>query len=107
MKKYSTLIYLFTILLVISPSSNAVEKQTVKNKNTSSSVIKITTSGNTYISDKTKKNDSIDGSTSASQLRAKRSHAVSKQDETGLAIFFGLIVLSVIIVVLKPFSERK
>lgn len=107
MKKHAALIILFTIFLFVSPISGAVEKQTIKNKNTSTSVIKITASGETYKAEKTKKNDSIDGSTSASQLRAKRSHAVSKEDETGLAILFGLIILSVIIVVLKPFSERK
>jgi hypothetical protein len=49
----------------------------------------------------------MDGSTSASKLVAKRSHGVSKHDETGLAIFLGVIVIGVIVFFLKPFSKKK
>ena len=49
----------------------------------------------------------IDGSTSASKLAAQRSHSVSKSDETGLAIFLGVIVIGLIVFFLKPFSDNK
>ena len=39
----------------------------------------------------------IDASSSASMLVAKRSHSVSEQDQTGLAVFLGIIVIGVII----------
>ena len=39
---------------------------------------------------------SVDGRTSASVLAAKRSHQVAKEDEIGLAVFSGLIVIAVI-----------
>jgi hypothetical protein len=49
----------------------------------------------------------VDGSSSASKLVAKRSHSVSEQDETGLAIFLGIIVIGVIVFFLNPFSEKN
>jgi len=49
----------------------------------------------------------MDGTTSASKLVAKRSHSVSKHDETGLAIFLGVIVVGVIVFFLRPFSKKK
>lgn len=39
----------------------------------------------------------IDGNSSASKLVAKRSHAVSEQDRTGLTVFLGVIVIGVIL----------
>jgi hypothetical protein len=108
MKKHTTLIILFITLLFASPFSSATETLTEKNTNqpTSSDKIIITYSDNKN-PEKPKTNNSIDGSTSASQLRARKSHSVSKDDETGLAIFFGIIILGVIIFFLKPFSEKK
>lgn len=108
MKKYTALLNLFIILLFTSPFSGAIETQTEKNKNkpTSSDKIIITYSDNKN-PEKPIINNSFDGSTSASQLRARKSHSVSKDDETGLAIFFGVIIIGVIIFFLKPFSEKK
>ncbi len=39
----------------------------------------------------------IDGSSSASKLRAQRSHSVNQADEIGLSVFFGVIVIGVIV----------
>ncbi len=38
----------------------------------------------------------IDANSSASMLVAKRSHSVSEQDQTGLTVFLGVIVIGVI-----------
>lgn len=90
-----------TALLVSSSLVSALESQTSEQKplkkNSTHSVIEA----------KQVDKKLVDGTTSASKLRAKRSHSVSKQDENGLTIFFGLIVLSVIGFFMKPFSERK
>lgn len=58
--------------------------------------------------DKTPKSGyQVDGRTSASVLAAKRSHSVSKQDETGLAVFSGLMAIGLIVFVTKIFMESK
>ncbi|MCF6203187.1 MAG: hypothetical protein L3J59_05870 [Methylococcaceae bacterium] len=108
MKRNTILINLFIIFLFASPFSSAIETPTEKNKNkpTSSDKIIITSNDNKN-PEKLKINDSFDSTTSASKLRARKSHAVSKEDETGLAIFFGIIILGVIIFFLKPFREQK
>lgn len=49
----------------------------------------------------------VDGRTSASVLTAKRSHAVSNQDETGLAIYSGLIVIGLIVFFVHALSQKK
>jgi hypothetical protein len=49
----------------------------------------------------------VDGSSSASKLVAKRSHSVSEQDETGLAIFLGVIAIGIILFFLNPFGEKR
>ncbi len=59
------------------------------------------------VEDSASKPDYVDGTSSASKLRARRSHSVSGQDEAGLTIFLGIIVIAVIVVLLKPFSETK
>lgn len=78
MNRKTVLINLFTILLFVSTLSGAYETQILKNKNifTSFVVKKAAATTDSYKSDKTKKYDSVDGSTSVSQLRAKRSHSV-------------------------------
>jgi hypothetical protein len=98
MMRSLSVVCIFAVLLVSSSLAGAVEFQ--KSEGKISIVNK--TSGV-----KSNKNDSVDGTTSASKLRAKKSHSVSKQDEMGLTIFFGLIVLSVMAFFLKPFSEKK
>jgi len=62
--------------------------------------------------DSTKSNEQwdsykVDGSSSASKLVAKRSHSVSEQDETGLAIFLGVIAIGIILFFLNPFGEKR
>jgi len=55
----------------------------------------------------TEENDLIDGSTSASQLRAKKSHHVSKANETILSVSLGLISIGIIVFFLKMLGNRK
>lgn len=50
---------------------------------------------------------SVDGRTSASVLAAKRSHSASKQDEMGLAMFSGLIVIGLIVFFVQTLSKKK
>ncbi|GEM_PF-2730052 len=50
---------------------------------------------------------SIDGKTGASKLRAKKSHSVSKQDETKLTVFLGLFAMAIIVFFVKFFTNRK
>lgn len=49
----------------------------------------------------------VDGRTSASVLAAKRSHSVSKEDETGLAVYSGLIAIGLIIFFVHTLSKKK
>lgn len=49
----------------------------------------------------------VDGRTSASVLAAKRSHNVSEQDEYGLAIFSGLMVIGVIVFFTQFLSRNR
>lgn len=50
---------------------------------------------------------SVDGRTSASVLSAKRSHSVKKEDEVGLAVFSGLIVIGAIGFFSSLWLDRK
>ncbi len=50
---------------------------------------------------------SVDGRTSASVLSAKRSHAVSEEDERGLAVYSGLIVIGLIVFFVYALTKRK
>ena len=54
-----------------------------------------------------KKNEPIDGATAASKLRAKKSHAVSEQDETKLTVFLGIIAMAFIIFCIRIIGEGK
>jgi len=55
----------------------------------------------------TLKKNEVDGTTSASQLRAKRSHSASKENESKLTIFLGLFVIAVILFFAYEFSNKK
>lgn len=96
--KYFFVIIIISVFLSSSLSADVLKKDGGSSLNNEVS--------QTIIKDKINKN-SVDGTTSASKLRARKSHSVSKSDEMGLTIFFGLIVLCVIAFFLKPFSERK
>ncbi len=50
---------------------------------------------------------SVDGRTSASVIAAKRSHAVSDEDERGLAVYSGLIVIGLIVFFVYALTKRK
>ena len=52
-------------------------------------------------------NNSIDGMTSASQLRAKKSHYVSTKNETILSVSLGIISIGIIIFLLRLLGDRK
>ena len=47
-----------------------------------------------------------DGRATASVLAAKRSHAVSKEDETGLALFSGLIAIGALAFAIDLLTKR-
>ena len=53
------------------------------------------------------KNNSIDGTTSASQLRAKKSHYVSTKNETILSVSLGIISIGIIIFLLRLLGDRR
>ena len=50
---------------------------------------------------------SIDGTTSASKLRAKKSHSVSEQDETKLTVFLGVLTLAMIVFLVRVMGDNK
>lgn len=50
---------------------------------------------------------SVDGRTSASVITAKRSHTVATEDERGLAIYSGLIVIGLIVFFVHALSKKK
>jgi len=54
-----------------------------------------------------KKNNLIDGTTSASQLRAKKSHSVSEQDGTMLTVFLGLFAIGFIVFLVSILTVKK
>jgi hypothetical protein len=96
--------WLFALVLIFSPLSNALETQPIVAKNTPvTSDTKISVLNERRNQDIKNNPPAIDSTTSASVLSAKSSHVVSKHDETGLSIFLGLIILSVIGFFLKPF----
>lgn len=51
--------------------------------------------------------EAVDGISSASELRAKRSHAVAREQEVGLAVVSGLLLIAVIVVLLNPFKDKN
>ncbi len=60
-----------------------------------------------YDSSRVKKSEVIDGTTAASKLRAKKSHAVSKQDETKLTIFLGILAMAFIVFFIKIIVDKN
>ncbi|MGZ4959295.1 MAG: hypothetical protein ACXV7J_08585 [Methylomonas sp.] len=83
---------------VDSPAATESASIAAQNGSTSSKTVKRSGSYSGY---------SVDGRTSASVLTAKRSHAVSKQDETGLAIYSGLMVIGLIVFFVHALSKKK
>lgn len=57
--------------------------------------------------EKEKPGYAVDGRTSASVLSAKRSHEVPKEQETGLAIYSGLMVIAIIGFFSTKLFEKK
>lgn len=101
MKYFFTLIIFFVPLFSASIASPQASNHAIKFSKTSpihSLTLKTDTTSSI--------NNNVDSTTSPSQLKAKKSHFVSSKDETGLAIFFGLIVISILIVLLNPFKNR-
>ncbi len=54
-----------------------------------------------------KQKKTIDGTTSASKLRAIRSHAGAKENETKLTVFLGLFAIAIIVFFLRVLGSRK
>ena len=108
MKKYIRLIS-FCLIFLITPFVSAIDNQ-LMNDNSYSKISDVKNNSITEENsqeNKTKKNDSIDGTTSASQLRAKKSHYVSETNETILTVALGIISISLIIFFLKLLGNRK
>jgi hypothetical protein len=103
MKKNIRLISFFLFFLL---SVTTVEALNVKNVSTASEIRKIAIEEN-FQEVKLEKNDSIDGTTSASQLRAKKSHYVSTKNETILSVSLGVISIGIIIFFLRLLGARK
>ncbi|NOQ76366.1 MAG: hypothetical protein GQ475_00965 [Methylococcaceae bacterium] len=99
MKKYTVCLSLIALLLVVvSPSSIAVDSRKVGiSRLVKSEVIE---------ADGINEN-SIDGTTSASKLRAIKSHSVSDQDETKLTVFLGLFAIAIIVFFINFFRDNK
>ncbi len=102
------------ILLIVSPILGLIEPLAANLKNTSTiSEAQIIATEDSPRPNRQKQKQPekysyrADGTTSASKLVAKRSHSVSKNDETGLSIFLGVIVIGVIVFFLKPFGDKK
>lgn len=60
---------------------------------------------NESINDKNKK--TVDGTTSASKLRAIRSHSAAKENETKLTVFLGLFAIAIIVFFLRVLGTKK
>lgn len=91
MNHYFSLKRLISVLLLIIPilEATAPAAEVIKPSATASTE-------KSAINANEKPGYAIDGRTSASVLAAKRSHQVSKDDEIGLTVFSGLIVIAVI-----------
>jgi len=50
---------------------------------------------------------SVDGTTSASQLRAKKSHSVSSTNETILSVSLGVLCIGIIVFLLKILGKNN
>jgi hypothetical protein len=98
MKKYIGLMSFF--LLILSGVAKA-ETLNATNDSTVSGVSQIVIE-----EAKVEKNNSIDGTTSASQLRAKKSHYVSTKNETILSVSLGIISIGIIIFLLRLLGDR-
>jgi len=108
MKNGNSLRNTCAILLMSGLLFHLIEPQAADVKNSSTiSEAKIIVAEDSTKPNKQWDSYKVDGSSSASKLVAKRSHSVSKQDETGLAIFLGIIVIGVIVFFLNPFGEKK
>ncbi len=95
MKKY---IGLMSFLLFILSGVAKAETLNATNDSTVSGVSQMA---------KAEKNNFIDGTTSASQLRAKKSHYVSTKNETILSVSLGIISIGIIIFFLRLLGARK
>jgi hypothetical protein len=98
MKKY---IGLMSFLLFILSGVAKAETLNATNNSTVSGVSHIVIE-----EAKVEKNNSIDGTTSASQLRAKKSHYVSTKNETILSVSLGIISIGIIIFLLRLLGDR-
>ncbi len=50
---------------------------------------------------------SVDGTTSASQLRAKKSHSVSSTNETILSVSLGVLCIGIVVFLLKILGKNN
>jgi len=102
MKKY--IIYKsLIVLLVISFSALSKAESFIPIETMGDAVVHAVS----YKTSAVKLDKAIDGKTGASKLRAKKSHSVSKQDETKLIVFLGLFAMAIIVFFIKFFTNGK
>ncbi len=86
------------LILVFIMVSTPLSAQTVNQEMVAVELIKVNT--------QTKK-EWVDGVSSASQLRAKRSHSAATENETKLTVFLALLVIAVIVFFALKFGNKR
>lgn len=100
---YTIAIFAF-LLVAIKPEALAVSSSESKVVQTSNGLVRY---GDYRAVNVAEQYNEIDGATSASQLRAKKSHAGAKQNETKLTIFLGLFVIALIVFFVDVLTKKK
>jgi len=105
MKKTSIYLVL-SVLVVLSPIVSAQTFVAVNTVQLAKNEAGDSYSGAMEQAYRLKKNE-VDGTTSASQLRAKRSHSASKENESKLTVFLGLFAIAIILFFIYEFTNKK
>jgi hypothetical protein len=104
MKKFTVFscLLLISLLITFSNTLNANEEKSTSSASTN----KITVVERDQQNNKGKIS-SVDGTTSASQLRAKKSHSVSSTNETILSVSLGVLCIGIIVFLLKILGKNN
>lgn len=105
MKKYTVFsgLLLISLLTIFSSTLNANEAKSTSSASTN----KITVVEERDQQNNKGKISSVDGTTSASQLRAKKSHSVSSKNETILSVSLGVLCIGIIVFLLKILGKNN
>jgi hypothetical protein len=105
MKKQTVNITLLSLLL-ITTSPLIIAQESLESLSLRVAKNKVSNEKHDKLS-KGKKISSIDGTTSASKLRAIRSHSGAKENETKLTVFLGLFAIAIIVFFLRVLGNKK